>query len=593
MIGVEMKNRLGLHNEKTWKEIANLKSIVCLFVVMVFFCMVSCTSVSNEPFLINQIAENQSFNVPYISIENNQLCLRDALLHETLALQSLPTKNAAVTKPIFRQDAMYFSIWDQDEGSSWSGVWKYQLDTGEVGLIWENTKENCKLLNIDPTDSIFCMQTIDTEKPVLFFVNITSSTTKIVVLDENRMMDLCYFSQDSNSVILGQSIEEEASDHYLFFTWSLDSSERIYEIGRGMQPLMNEDGTIFFYRTQNPPSLVFYSLESRERISFRQQTNTIQWDFWKDDTFFLAEKYSIDDTFPRFYRLNMRGEKEELSLPEPQEESEVWYVGMEQKCPVVYVQSATMNGFMKYADNGEWQRYAPLVDYTVEKPATYVSEFVPIFEQHHSPYTLSCLTGSYSAFFVETLEDEFSEEDQDSKSYQVKLFSISKEVASIDDKDMRIVSSELEGFHHLSEESKFSLSAYEHGTLFNVCYYAKQESNENQPILISLSIGNALWESEDILLFTSLLHTEVEIPVLHSVSSDPSLNYAYGQVDFVDSYGDPISLQTQDILLPLQNKESIAWEDLFLLSEENIQFVSWVFPTNDSSLLLFRWLHNN
>ncbi len=502
-------------------------------------------------------------------------------------------KNGLLQKPIFRQDALYFGIWDQNEDSSWSGVWKYQIDTGEVGLIWENTKENCKLLNIDPTDSLFCMQTIDTEKPVLFFVNITSSTTKKVVLDENRMMDLCYFSKDSNTVLLGQSIEEEASDHYLFFTWSMDSSERIYEIGRGMQPVMNEDGTIFFYKTQNPPSLVFYSLDTKERISFRQQTNTIQWDFWTDNTFFLAEKYSIDDTSPRFYRLNMHGEKEELTLPEPQEESEVWYVGMDQECPVVYFQSDAKNGFMKYAEIGEWQRYAPLVDYTIEKPATYVSEFVPIYQQIHSPYTLSCLAGSYSAFFVETLEDEFSEEDQDSKSYEIKLFSTSKDDERIDDKDMRIVSSELKGFHHLSEESKFSLAAYEYGTLFNVWYYAKQENNENQPILISLSIGNALLESEDILLFTSLLHMEDEIPILHSVSSDPSLNYAYGKVDFVDSYGDPISMQTQDVLLPLQNKESIEWEDLFLLSEENIQFVSWVYPTNDSSFLLYRWLHKH
>jgi hypothetical protein len=59
---------------------------------------------------------------------------------------------------------------------------------------------------------------------------------------------------------------------------------------------------------------------------------------------------------------------------------------------------------------------------------------------------------------------------------------------------------------------------------------------------------------------------------------DPSMNFAYGQIHFVDSYGDPTSMQTQDVLLPLHKNESIEWNDLILLTEANIQFITWVIP---------------
>ena len=124
-----------------WKKFEICKKFLSVLIVVLFFFLQGCESVKNDPFQLNQIIETKGFSLPYISIENNQLCLRDALLHETLALQSLPTKNAAVTKPIFRQNALYFSIWDQDEGSSWSSVWKYQMVTGEISIIWENKKE--------------------------------------------------------------------------------------------------------------------------------------------------------------------------------------------------------------------------------------------------------------------------------------------------------------------------------------------------------------------------------------------------------------------------------------------------------------------
>jgi hypothetical protein len=578
-IGAEMKKRFDDCKEIDRKKLEiPIKLVSSFLVVILFFFLQGCKSVSNGSFQLNQAIENQGFTLPYISIENNQLCIRDANQHETLVLESLPTKAATSTKPIFRQDAMYFGIWDQDKNSSWSSVWKYQIDTGDMVLVWESTKEDCKLLNIDPSDTIFCLQKMDSENPALYFYHVLSSTTQEAVLDENRIMDLCYFGQDSSSVILGQSIEEDAAGHYFFFIWSLDSTDRIYEIGRGMQPVMNEYGTVFSYRIQNPPSLVFYSLESKERISFRQQTNTIQWDFWTDHTFFLAEKYTTEDTTPRFYRLNMRGEKEALSMPISQDESEIWYVGIDQECPVVYVQSDTMSGFMKFLDTGKWQRYGPLAEFTCETPITYVSEFVPVFQRYHSPHTLGCIPGQYLAFFVETQESDSSIENQDLKTIQYTIFNPSKATSAGDDNDFKLVQYTMKDFYHSMEESKFTISPYKYGDLYNIMFYAKEKSDEHRPILISLSDGDSQKHFEDMIVFTSLVYTEDKVPILQSISMDPSKNFAYGQIHFVDSYGDPISMQTQDVLLPLHKNESIEWNDLILLTEANIQFITWVIP---------------
>jgi len=544
------------------------KAMMYVLIAILFASIQGCMSVSKEP------------------LEENQLCIRDAELHETIILESLPTKAAISTKPIYRQNAMYFSIWDEDENSSWSSIWKYQIDKGDMILLWESSKEDCKLLNIDPTGTIFCLQKVDAENPALYFYDISSSTMTNAVMDQKRSLDLCFFAQDSSTVILGQSIEEDTSGRYFFFIWTLGSTDSLYEIGRGIEPVMNDNGTVLCYRTKSPPSLVFYSLESRERMSFRQQTNTIQWDFWTNDTFFLAEKFSPADTQPHLYRLNMRGEKEPLSAPIELDEGGIWYIGMDQECPVIYIQSQAKTGFMKYRDTGKWQRYGPLDEVYFEKPVSYVSELVSQTQRYHSPYTLKCNPGQFLALFVEMQSSLSPSNAQDLKTIECIFFNPTARTLITDNSDFQLVKYTMKGFHYSMLESRFSLGAYEWGDFFNIQYNSKEQSNDNRPILISLTLGNAITESEEMIHFddlryTSLLYSNNQIPRFHPLSLDPSGHTAYGWIDFVDSDGKPLYHEANNVLLPIQSEKSLEMEDIFSLTETSIHFVSWVFPVID------------
>ncbi|MDD4614266.1 MAG: hypothetical protein PHI40_02515 [Caldisericia bacterium] len=577
-----MMKRFYEEKGKAWKNSGITLSMVSVFMAILLAFIQGCGNVSKEPLQLNMNLKKHGFSVPYIAIEGNHLCIRDADLHETIVLKSLPTKVAISSKPIYRKNAMYFSIWDEDENSSWSSIWKYQIDKGDMILLWESSKEDCKLLNIDPTDTIFCLKKLDAENPALYFYNKTSSIMTTAVMDQKRSLDLCFFGHDASTVILGQSIEE-VPEHYFFFVWTLDSSDRMYEIGRGVNPTMNESGTLFHYATVQPPSLVFYSLESHERISFRQQTNTIQWDFWTNDTFFLAEKFSPDDTQPHFYRLNMRGEKELLPFPIPLDEVEMWYIGMDQECPVIYIQSQAKTGFMKYQDTGIWQPYVPLAEVAFEKPVSFISEFVPEAQLYHSPYTLKCNPGPFLAFFVEIQSTLSSDNSQDLKTIECIFFNPTARTLINDNSDFQLVKYTMKGFHYSMLKSRFSLGAYEWGNSFNIQYNSKEQSNDNRPILISLTLGNTITYSEEMLHFddlryTSVLYSNNQAPRFHPLSLDPSGHTAFGWIDFIDSDGKPLYHEANHVLLPIQAEESLEMKDIFSLTKENIHFGSWVFP---------------
>jgi hypothetical protein len=561
-------------------------AMVSIFIVLLFAFIQGCGSISKEPIQIHKALENHAFSLPYIAIEDNQLCIRDADLHETIVLRSLPAQAAISTKPIYRQNAMYFSVWDEDENSTWSSLWKYQIDKGDMILLWESSKEDCKLLNIDPTDTIFCLQKIDADNPALYFYDKTSSTMTSAVMDQKRSLDLCFFGHDASTVILGQSIEEDPYGRSFFFIWTLGSTESIYEIGRGIDPVMNENGTVLCYKTKSPPSLVFYSLESNERMSFRQQTNTIQWDFWASDTFFLAERFSPDDTKPHFYRLNMRGEKELLSVPIALDDGQIWYVGMDQECPIVFIQNETMRGFMKYTDTGKWQRYAPLADMSIENPISYISEFVHETELYHSPYTLKCNPEQYLAFFVETQNTLSSDNNDDLNTIECTFFKPSTPTLSTGNDNFQIVKCTMTGIHYSMLESRFSLGAYECGNSFNIQYYSEDQSVDNCPKLLSVTprikatyVGEKLHFEE--IRFTSLFYTNEQAPRFHPISLDPSGHTAYGWIDFVDSDGKPLLHEINNVLLPIEAETSLEMEDIFSLTETNIHFISWVFPASE------------